>query len=108
MAVATIELSWELSHSKDVVRQDITVMTQSEGQSVPVELLTDSVGPAQNTYTIKVPEKTTVFVRVIAFDGTYYSKPMVNQFTVHDLSIPCPPVNNGWKILDIEQDTPCY
>ena len=108
MRNVTIELDWTISHSTDVIRQDLTVMTQSEGQSFPVEFLSVPLLPNVNSYVIKVPEKTTVFVKIVAFDGTYYSKPMVNQFNVPDVTVPCPPVNKGWKILEIDDETPCY
>lgn len=107
-AIATIEIDWELSHSTDVIRQDLTILTQEEGQASPVDFLTQSLPPDQNTFVFKVPEKTTVYVKIVSYDGTYYSKPLVNQFTVFDLMIPCSPVSKGWKILDVEQDTPCY
>lgn len=108
MRNVTIELDWQTSHSTDVIRQDITVMTQAEGESFPKDFLSDALAPNVNTYVITVPEKTTVFVKIVAFDGTYYSKPMVNQFKVPDCTVPCPPVNKGWKILEIEDETPCY
>jgi len=107
-AIATIEIDWELSHSDDVIRQDLTIMTQEEGQSSPTDLLTQSLPPDQNTFVFKVPEKTTVYVRIVAYDGTYYSKPLVNQFLCPDLAKPCQPISKGWKILEVENNTPCY
>ena len=108
MSKAVVEINWNLSKSKDIIRQDLVVMTRADGETVPTEFITESLPPDQDAFVIRVPEKTEVFVKITTFDGTYFSKPMVNSFYIADLTVPCPVVNNGWRILEIESDTPCY
>ena len=108
MSNAKIELDWEVSHSRDVIRQDIVVMIQPDGADTPVELVSESLPPNQDKYVVTIPEKTKVYVKIVAYDGTYYSKPMVNQFYIPDVTIPSPPINEGWKILEIDGEEPCY
>lgn len=108
MRQATVEIDWKVSHSTDVIRQDLLIMIQPDGETSPREHSVTSLPPNQDTFKFKVEEKTKVFVKITAFDGTFFSKPMVNQFYIDDLTAPCSPINEGWKILELDPETPCY
>ena len=106
MAVAQIEIDWEVSSSDDVQGQQLTVMTQKEGEEAK-EILSVNLDPKVDKYILDIEEKTTVFVKITAYDGTYYSQPMINSFYVPDLVAPMPPVSEGWRIISIDNQ-PVY
>jgi hypothetical protein len=106
MAIAQVEIDWEVSKSDDVQGQELTVMTEKEGEEVK-ELLSVELGPNVDKYILDIEEKTTVYVKIVAYDGTYYSKPMINSFYVPDLTEPMPPVSEGWRIISID-NKPVY
>jgi hypothetical protein len=107
MRTAEIEIMWTPSPDEDVVKQSLVVVTKEQNREAkPPVFMT--LAPNVGSLKLKVREKTDVYIKLSAFDGTYWSKAMINSFFVGDLSRPHPPISNGWKILDQDDNLPCY
>ena len=107
MSKARVQILWEPSKSTDVISQKLVIMINKQDEE-PKEYQRLVLMPTANEYVFYVEEKTYVNVKLTAFDGTFESVPMVNNFYVPDLTVPLPPIDKGWKTLEVEQDLPNY
>lgn len=107
MSKARVQILWEPSKSTDVISQKLVIMINKQDEE-PKEYQRLVLMPTANEYVFYVEEKTYVNVKLTAFDGTFESIPMVNNFYVPDLTVPLPPIDKGWKTLEVEQDLPNY
>lgn len=102
MKVAITRVYWTPSPSKDVVSQSLVLKFNGDVH------IDESLDAAVDSYEVRIPEKTSVTVELVAFDSVRGSIPAILDFRIGDLEAPVAPtfLSPGYEILSIVDEDP--